>query len=259
MAPIPATFKGSPQEWADEMVRRMQIVSPTGTSFIFVGDVEPSSNAGPWLKDGTKWYVWDESLKRYVPLDISDSETTWYKIGASTPADSTPPVWLKTETDAPNYGRGISWCVFDGTVWRPFDSLVNSGATASRPSNPATYERYYDTDISTLIWFERSQWRTVSGVPGDVKFVAWSTLDEALLHNPGWNVLGASNQALRGRFLSQATKDPGLTPVTDLNVDAGIAKRAAFETYGESDGVKIDASSSVPYPPSIAMWCLVKT
>src|SRR5258706_8937761 len=113
MAPIPATFKGTPQDLATKMIRRMKIVSPSGTNFIFVGDTEPTSNVGPWLKDGTKWYVWEEDIKRYVPLDISDSETTWYFIGNSVPASSDPPVWLKTTKDAseadPSHGDPISW------------------------------------------------------------------------------------------------------------------------------------------------------
>ena len=84
MSQIPATFQGTPQDLANIMVRLMKIVSPTGTNFIFVGDTEPTSNVGPWLKNGTQWFVWDEDIKRYVPLDISESETIWFQTGAAT-------------------------------------------------------------------------------------------------------------------------------------------------------------------------------
>ena len=50
MGPIPPTFQGTPQDLATDMVQRMRIVSPSGTNFIYTGDVEPTSNAGPWLK-----------------------------------------------------------------------------------------------------------------------------------------------------------------------------------------------------------------
>lgn len=262
MAPFPLTFKGTPQDMAGEMIRRMKIVSPTGTNFIFIGDTEPTSNVGPWLKDGTKWYVFNDDLKRYVPLDISDSETRWFHLGNSAPASTTPQVWLRTTLDAteaaPSYGNPISWYFFNGANWVPFDSLVLSGPTANRPPTPDPFLTFYDTDISALLWFERGQWRTQSGLPGDIKTVAYDTLTEALLHNPGWDVLGAGNQNIRGRWISQATKDSGATPVTDLSVSAGIAERAAFETFGETDGIQINSSSDVPYPPSISLWHLVK-
>lgn len=48
--PLPSTFCGTPQELVVAMVRRMKIVSASGTNFIFVGDVEPTSNVGPWLR-----------------------------------------------------------------------------------------------------------------------------------------------------------------------------------------------------------------
>lgn len=262
MAPIPQTFRGSPQELSAEMVRRMRIVSPSGSNFIFIGDTEPTSNVGPWLKDGTQWYVWDSTVNRYVPLDISDSAQRWFWIGASTPSSVDPPVWLKTSKDAseadPSYGTPISWYNWDGTLWVPFLGLVLSGRTTDRPPVPVDLQLFYDTDIVCLLWWERSAWRTVSGVPGDVKFVIFETLTESLERNPGWAVLGESTVAWRGRFLSQATKDPGASPATDLNVSSGVAKRAARTTYGETDGIQMDATSSVPWPPTIALWCIVK-
>jgi hypothetical protein len=98
----------------------------------------------------------------------------------------------------------------------------------------------------------------VDGVPGDVKAVVWDTLQEALDHNPGWELLGASSVAWRGRYVSQATKDPGGSPATDLSTLAGVAHRAAHETFGETDGIQMNSSSAVPYPPTIALWHLVK-
>ena len=46
-----------------------------------------------------------------------------------------------------------------------------------------------------------------SGVPGDTKFVAFQTLDEALTNNPGWAVFGAGNQELRGRLDGDANHE----------------------------------------------------
>lgn len=260
-APLPVDFSGSPQDLFAEFIRRTKIVSPTGTNFFFVGDTEPTSNVGPWLRGGTQWFVWDEDLKRYVPLDITSSEKKWFHAGATTPTSSTPPVWLRTtqdETTPGAIGRAIGWYVFDGSSWVPFNSIVNSGTTEQRPAAPVELQQYYDTSITCLIWFERTQWRTVSGVPGDIKQVAYEVLSNALQNNPGWVLFGASNQTFRGRWLSQATKDPGATPETDLTTAPGVAHRAAFETFGETDGVQLNGASPVPYPPTIALWTLVK-
>jgi hypothetical protein len=264
MAPIPVTFRGTPNDLAAEMVRRMKIVSQSGTNFIFIGDTEPTSNVGPWLKDGTKWYVWDDSIKRYVPLDVSDSVTIPFFIGNTTPATSTPPVWLFTTKDAsdvdPTYGTPLAWYVFNGTAWVPFVGVVASGPTASRPSGPVEYQQFYDTDIACLLWWERGQWRTVSGVPGDVKAVAFYSLTDALTHNPGWTVFGADNQAYRGRGIVQAAKDAGASPETTLNTDANVTQRAAFEVYGTETKLVVTtgASGFAYFPPSMALWHLVK-
>lgn len=278
MAQLPATLEGTPSQLGAEMVRRMQIVSPSGTNFIYVGDVEPTSNVGPWLKDGNKWYVWDDDVKRYVPQDLTDSATIWFHIGASTPTTSTPPVWLRTTLDYPanpSYGNPIGWYVFNGTAWVPFNDIVLSGPTASRPATPVSFQQYYDTDISVLLWYERNQWRTMQGNPGDIKMVIFDTLQEALTRNPGWQVLGNNNQTMRGRYLSQATRDTALSGgATDLSVDIGVSQREARETWGTTDRVSLDThthpanppdpspdvaiTSPVSYPPALSLWTLEK-
>lgn len=239
----------------------MKIVSPTGTNFIFVGADEPSSNVGPWLRDGNSWWVFSDDVKRYVPISIADSETRWFWMGNAVPANSTPPVWLKTTADqtstSASFGTPIGWYVFNGTNWVPYVGIVLSGATADRPAAPVEFQQFYDSDISCLIWWERGQWRTVSGVPGDCKFVAFSTLVDALNFNPGWSLFGASNQSFRGRIPMQAAADSG--GANPLTVDAGVAVRQAFEVFGQTDGVKIDNTSPVPYPPQVALYFLVKT
>ncbi len=63
-ANLPERFQGTPQQLFAAMLARIQIMSPSGTNYFVVGDTEPTSNQGPWLAYGTKWYVWDESIKR---------------------------------------------------------------------------------------------------------------------------------------------------------------------------------------------------
>lgn len=262
MGQLPATFKGTPQNLAETMVKRMKIVSPSGSNFFVTGDVEPTSDVGPWLKGGTQWYVFSSDIKRYVPLDITASEKSWYFIGKSTPTSAVPPLWLQTTKDPSDsdlsVGSPVGFYEWNGTNWIPFLGIVQSGNTAGRPAAPVEYQQYYDTDISCLIWWERSAWRTVSGVPGDIKFVAFEVLTDAISANPGWELFGASNQTFRGRWISQATKDSGGSPATDLTTDPGVAHRAAFEAYGTATPVAVAAGTLPAPPPTIALWCLVK-
>ena len=236
---LPPNFDGTPQEFFDEMVRRMKIVSKFGGTFFVVGDTEPTSNQGPWLKNGTKWYVWSDDLGRYVPLDISDSETVLFQVGSTTPASGSPPIWLRTNVVG-GVTTYVGWYFFDGSVWKPDANIVHSGTTASRPANPIELEQYYDTDIATLIWWERGAWRTVSGVPGDIKFVSYPTIAAAIAANPGWQEIGESNVNLRGRTFVSANAD-GSGGVENRAVGAGITSRQAGDLYGEETHVLTSA------------------
>lgn len=262
MASLPPTFCGTPQQLAVAMVRRMRIVSPSGSSFFVTGDTEPTSNVGPWLRNGTQWFVFDDATKRYVPLDISASFTPAFWMQASTPPSSNPPVWLRTTLDPtdvnPSRGEPIGWYEFNGANWVPFNSIPRSGTTAQRTPNAIDYEQFFDTDINVLLHWERGQWRTVAGSPGDIKPVGFGVLADALTANPGWALYGASNQNIRGRIPMQATKDapPGTTA---LSTNANVAQRTAGEVFGETDLLLVNGpGSTVPYPPQIAVWWLTK-
>lgn len=121
-SPLPATFQGTPNDLFTEMVKRLRILSPSGTNFIFIGDTAPTSNVGPWLKNGTQWWVWDPATKQYQPQDISASFTPAFVMGHTQPTSVTPPVWLQTTLDAtsanPNFfGEMIRWYIYDGVNW----------------------------------------------------------------------------------------------------------------------------------------------
>lgn len=262
-APLPTTFKGSPNDFLAEMVKRMRIVSPNGANFIFIGDVQPTTNVGPWLKGGTQWYVWSDTQNTYVPLDVSASVTIPYWIGNATPAGISPPVWLQTTNNStdqnPNgFGTPISWYFWNGTSWQPFDSIPNSGPTAQRPTSPVNLQQYFDTDINVMIHFERGQWRTVAGSPGDLKYVTALTAAAATTTNPGWDIYGASQTDVRGRGLTMATQDAGGSPAYVLTPTVGIPTHAVGDEFGETVEVQLSGNSGFFMPPRIALWCMIK-
>jgi len=262
-APLPLTFEGNPNEFLAAMVQRMRVVSPNGANFIFIGDVAPTTNVGPWLKGGTQWYVWDNGSNSYVPLDVSASITIPYWIGNSTPTGNNPPVWLQTTNNStdvnPNgFGTPLSWYFWNGTGWQPFNSAPNSGPTSSRPAAPINYQQYFDTDINVLIHWERAQWRTVAGSPGDLKYCTANTAASCLQQNPGWAIFSDSLTNLRGRALSQATQDAGANPVYSQSPPTGVTARAVGDTWGESDKLQLQATSAVTSPPMVAYFLLIK-
>ena len=90
--------------------------------------------------------------------------------------------------------------VWTGSIWRvsqsgpvgpqglqgPPGPAALFGPTAMRPASPVDFQRYYDTDITSEIWWERGAWRTVAGTVGDTKTVKAANIGTALTLNPGW-------------------------------------------------------------------------
>lgn len=91
-SPIPSGLKGKPQVFFDEFTKRLSIQSDENFSIFVSGPTAPSSNVGPWLKDGSQWYVWDSVLGTYVP------EVLGYFAGpsTSTPSPSLYDLWIVT-------------------------------------------------------------------------------------------------------------------------------------------------------------------
>lgn len=229
-SPLPADFEGTPQEFFEAFVERCEIQSPVGTNFFIVGDIEPSSNQGPWLKGGTAWWVFDTGAGQYVPLDISDSIQKLFTVSSvepPAPGTDDAQIWLQTAI-----GRVVGWKFWNGTAWSASGNPIANGPTASRPADPTNLEQYFDTDINARIQWERGAWRTVDGVPQDVKQVITATLDDALRQNPGWAFIGTLDQSFMGAVLGVASKDPGPTPAQSFATDSGITPRAAGDYVG---------------------------
>lgn len=129
--------------------------------------------------------------------------------GDTEPAPESRDLWW-ARTDGG--GNAIGWYYWDGSAWSPLPITVPSGTTAARPSSPPEGTLYLDTDINVQLIFERSQWRTASGSPGDIKQVAGTVLADVLTQNPGWSHYTDGI----GRVLAGAAADG-----SDAETDAG--------------------------------------
>lgn len=65
---LPAGWTGTPQELINQVAELLAITPDQAWSAFAVGAEEPTYNAGPWLKDGIEWYVWNDTLARYTPI-----------------------------------------------------------------------------------------------------------------------------------------------------------------------------------------------
>jgi microcystin-dependent protein len=222
-SPLPATFQGTPNDMFTEMIRRMRILSPSGTNFIFIGDTEPTSNVGPWLKNGTQWWVWDPATKKYAPQDISASFTPAFSVGRSAPTVTDPPVWLQTTLDAtssnPNfYGQMLRWFVFDGVNWLSPHPVP--------PNNP---------EIRLWIGTEQALWSYDGGDGTDPSSVAPTATTGAM-----WQV--------ETLFQFRFPLGVGTNPV---GFDGNIPSQVAVQEVGGDERVALDSDEAPPHKHAI--------
>lgn len=136
--------------------------------------------------------------------------------GPNTPdASNRDRPWFKTLPNGQPYG----WYSWNGSAWTLIPNHYPAGPTADRPINAVSGQQYFDTQINCQLVYERGAWRTLSGTPGDVKFVAATTIEIALLNNPGW----IQDPSSLGRLIGAAGEGTGLTP------------RAVFATAGAEE------------------------
>lgn len=69
-APLPFNFSGTPQQFLDAVVARLSLESGESIGFFVIGSTAPTSNVGPWLKNGTTWYVWNVATGAYVAATV---------------------------------------------------------------------------------------------------------------------------------------------------------------------------------------------
>lgn len=67
VAPFPTGINYTPQEFAEAFAARLAMDTPINISFFVSGPTAPTSNVGPWLKNGVTWYVFDSATAAYVP------------------------------------------------------------------------------------------------------------------------------------------------------------------------------------------------
>jgi hypothetical protein len=95
MGALPPTVNWTPQQLADAIVARMSLQTQQTFALFVTGSTEPSSNDGPWLKNGTEWWVWSDTAGAYVPITVP-AESLGYYVGDTAPDPTTTFFWIET-------------------------------------------------------------------------------------------------------------------------------------------------------------------
>lgn len=62
---FPNGYKGGPQKYGEDLAVRLKLQSTQAFALFATEATEPSSNVGPWFKNGIQVMVWDDELGRY--------------------------------------------------------------------------------------------------------------------------------------------------------------------------------------------------
>jgi hypothetical protein len=112
-APFPEGYKADPEQMKNDIVARLYAESSESISFFASGSVAPSSNVGPWLKNGQEWYVWSDSLGEYIPQPIPQASLKF--IAQETEPDETIYIlWIELD----GTGKAIAMKYYSGAAWK---------------------------------------------------------------------------------------------------------------------------------------------
>lgn len=142
-SPLPYKWSGTPNELRAEITSRLRIEAQEQYALIYSGSTEPTSNIGPWLKDGNQWYVWSDATGNYVPATVAalaDLDTIPFRgdataainlVFAAAGSQSTT-LSFTEQFDAGNcFGSNVFTAPVDGIYH--FDLKCGAAATAGTP------------------------------------------------------------------------------------------------------------------------------
>jgi hypothetical protein len=126
-SPLPLNQSYTPQQFLDAITSRLSIQSDTSFSIFTTGSTVPTSNVGPFLKDGVTWYVWDVLSGTYIP-EVIEYRSLRYVASASAPNQALYTFWIELS----GAGKAIAIKYYSGGAWKDVyeDKFLTYSTTA---------------------------------------------------------------------------------------------------------------------------------
>jgi hypothetical protein len=127
---LPEGLDTDPQGLLEEFAARLIISPSVPWSSFTVGAAQPTSNLGPWFKDGKELWVWDDVLATYIPVvspTVIDSNggtqypSLRYAVSSLAPSPTGFSFWIELNgagkaIDIKHYSSGAWRSIFEDTI-----------------------------------------------------------------------------------------------------------------------------------------------
>ena len=116
-AQLPVGWVGTPQELMDAILERIEINAQQSFALFTVGATEPSSDIGPWAKNGDSWYYFNSDTGDYQPF-IIPAGSLGYQMSVSEPTNDLINVWFELNTDGTPKAVKVKVIVAGNIEWQ---------------------------------------------------------------------------------------------------------------------------------------------
>jgi hypothetical protein len=117
------------------------------------GATAPTSDTGPWAKNGNSWYYWDTVSGQYVPF-VLEPESLGYYVGSATPDHTVYTVWVQLDgggspTALKTYYGG-AWVDVYATTLAGYLTTAAAAATYLTIANAAATYQPLNSNLTLL-------------------------------------------------------------------------------------------------------------
>lgn len=236
---LPEGLDTDPQGLLEAFAARL-IISPSvpWSSFV-LGAAQPTSDLGPWAKDGQTWWMWSDTLATYVP-QVLDPLSLQYVVAATDPGAADYTLWFDTTAKGIKYSNGATWTdILTGrfaTELAPYSTTTQmNAAIAAAVGAIPTYNAY--VGVATL--------NVAQSVPVDAAYHKM-TLDAAQINGASAINLAAS------RYVAPAAGVYQVVCNAQFDNDTGVAALmqlvASLYKNGSAATEGIGGLANIPTP-----------
>lgn len=257
MSALPPSVRFTPQQLADAIAQRLRIVTQAQFALFVTGSTEPSSNVGPWLKNGNSWYVWSDVTGNYVPITI-EQESLGYVIQEAEPDPNIYQFWIRTNSAGSPLGISIyysgAWVDVYAAQLASYLTIAAYNASIANYSTTAQMNAAISAAISGI--------PTTTIVAGQGSFSARPSSNQSVVFGGSGNSAGTVNlgttdfdpdSAFAGNvFTVPADGYYQFNAALGCSVSAGAPSDADLRAYISFNGGSSESLNDEPISTSLA-------